>query len=218
MATDESGWLSNSVRDHGYSLVWQAPRRRGMRKAKGRSYRKNDTCVYARKGKRPHWRINVLLTLSLNPTRPVVHWSWHLGTTDSRKFLEFVQNRVTPRGIQYDMLDRHPIHIAVKKLHNEGLPSIKEALARKQLQADLLPTAHSQYQPIEQAFNFIDGCILKNAPKYASGGQWQLDNMVDVISKAISNIDHKMVCGWYRESFRKMYPTRRIPLYLRDVK
>jgi hypothetical protein len=162
MATDEKGWSSNVIRDWRYSLVWQEPPRRGVRQQQGSSYRKNNTRVHTIRQKLGKWRLNLILSISLHPRFPVVHWSLHKGTTTAA--LSAVRaKRSTPRGIHYDLLDRAKIHTAEKALIQKGLPTIKQALAKKGLQQNLLPNGYPEYQPVEQAFNFVASYVKKKA-------------------------------------------------------
>jgi hypothetical protein len=46
-------------------------------------------------------------------------------------------------------------------------------------------------------------------------GTWQEADLCNVIKEAISQIDYKMVKSWFKFSFRKMYPKRAFPLYLK---
>jgi hypothetical protein len=50
------------------------------------------------------------------------------------------------------------------------LPTIKQALAKKGLQQDLLPNGYPEYQPVEQAFNFVASYVKKKANTYAPLG------------------------------------------------
>jgi hypothetical protein len=74
-----------------------------------------------------------------------------------------VQKRSTPCGIHYDLLDRAKIHTAEKALVQKGLPIIKQALAKKGLQQDLLPNGYPEYQPVEQAFDFVSSYVKKKS-------------------------------------------------------
>jgi hypothetical protein len=139
-----------------------------------------STLVWQKLGK---WRLNLILSISLHPRFPVVHWLLHKGTTTAEHFLQFVQKRSTPCGIHYDLLDRAKIHTAEKALVQKGLPTIKQALAKKGLQQDLLPNGYPEYQPIEQAFNFVSSYVKKKANTYAPLGTWQEGDLCKLIKR-----------------------------------
>jgi hypothetical protein len=63
------------------------------------------------------------------------------------------------------------------------LPTIKQALAKKGLQQDLLPNGYPEYQPVEQAFNFVASYVKKKANTYAPLGTWQEADLCNVIKR-----------------------------------
>jgi hypothetical protein len=70
---------------------------------------------------------------------------------------------------------------------------VKNSGAKKGLQQDLLPNSYPEYQPVEQAFNFVSSYVKKKANTYAPLGTWQEADLWNVIKEAISQIDHMML-------------------------
>jgi hypothetical protein len=65
-------------------------------------------------------------------------------------------------------------------------------------------------------FGYIGKYIEDKSIIYNNGSGWSKQDMIKVITEAISKVTFSMVQGWYERSFKEIYPGRKIPLYLRS--
>ena len=210
-STDEAGFNSNEVPTYGYSRVWQTRRVNPARTLSGGSYRDNRSRVSVKKAKTRAFRKHLCLTIGLNESRPVQHFKIIDKFYGGKEFLAYVQERTVTEEFKYDLLDNWGPHRASKKLKAQGLPSIEEAYEAKGIDIVWVPRGSPQFTPVEQALNFVRGEIKRAATKYAKSGQWKNEEMHRELTKALKKITYEQVKGWYRASFRQIFPKKTIP-------
>lgn len=218
MSTDESGFKSTIQRSMGKSKI-QVSRQKnhftmGICKVSGGSYRRNRSRALGRMQKHSSFKFNLILTISLDENKPVVAYNIDDRYYNSDMFTEFIFNRNNPPNMNFDLVDKASFHRSHVVHETMGITPL-EAFEYNNVIPDWIPTGWPEYNPVEQAFGWIKQYCRSQAKLYHNGRGWNKNTLKMVVREAIGNISHKLVKGWYHNSYSYMYPNHVIPTYLR---
>lgn len=214
-STDESGFDNNSQRSCAWSKINNYVETcKPDKKSFGRSHRLNGSRVQGTTLKHAGFKLNLILTIALDPDHPVQYYEINVEYTDGGVFSDFVENRNLSNFIRFDIIDRHGSHKAVEANIKRGKKTIKEAYEEINVLIDFIPAGQSKYNPVELAFSFICKFLADKASLYNDGSGWGEENLRKVLKEAIESITFRDVQGWYQRTWNVMYPNNNPPLYL----
>ena len=215
MSTDESGFYLNSFRKYGYSKVRHV---RGLvKKSKtlaGGSYTNEQSRVNIRVPKQKMGKLNLILTISLNPACPVVGYSIEKAYWTKAMFIRYVNNREIHESQNYDLIDCASIHMMSQNDLKRDIMTVDDAFSNTGVTPIHIPTGYPEFNPIEQSFNYLKQYVSRARLHRNLYRGWKEQELKDVIIEGITTITHNMVKSWYRGSFCYMFPGSEIPEFL----
>jgi hypothetical protein len=196
ISTDEGGIKNNIARRYAKSQIHgRQPINRNrapIRQVAGSSFRSNKSKAYNYASKHASYKTNIILSLSLDPDRPVVHYELHDKTVDEESYAEFIYTRQDIHGIDYDLIDRAFFH---RGLHPVGYARgfTTDAYFNSDIIRDFISTGWPQYNPVEQAIGWIKQYIANQAPRYNFGDGWNRIQFRNTIHEAVRHITPNLV-------------------------
>ncbi len=216
-STDEKGISNKQKESFGYGFVERTHQNvPNIRKSlSGSSYRDFNTRIYDIVPKHESFRLNVIVTICLSKTTPVPYYEISKEYTTGPRFSAYILNRTLPKSIKYDLVDRSSVHKAVKTCEKAHIESVEEAYQHKGIHPDWIPTAHPEWNPIEQCFEHLTQHINRVSSNYNLENGWEEDLLIYEIENCLDNIPYELVKSWYRNCFCQLYPKTKVPDYLR---
>lgn len=216
MTTDEVKIAADISRTYGYSRVRHRRNKlaKKSRKLAGSSYRKEDTRVIIIAPKRAPFKLNLVLTLSLNPSKPVIAYKLQDEYFNGVNYSRYIKERRVPIGLTHDLLDRASVHRAKKSCSKQNEQTVAESYAKHNIKQDFVPTGYPEFNPIEQCFNYMKSMLKKKSIEFNKGNGWAKLDLIKAVKDTLLSVSHSLVKSWYRNTFKHMYPTCKVPNYL----
>ena len=100
-------------------------------------------------------KINLILSISLNPDYPVACYSIQKEYWNQDAFATYVNNRQHPNGMKYDVIDRASFHRAGKVKNIRSRMTVAEGYENNDIKPLYIPTGYPEMNPVEQAFKGV---------------------------------------------------------------
>lgn len=198
MSTDESGFYLNATRKYAYSKVSYV---RGKifrnKKLAGSSYTNESSRAYIMMPKRKMGKINLMLSISLNPDFPVVDYSIKKEYWNKNMFTTYINNRSVPYDQNYDLIDRASFHNTKKEESGGKEMTLMDAYENNGTLPTYIPTGYPEMNPVEQAFNYLKQYVHTQAIKLQLKDGWKENQLKLAIEEGIKTITHERVKSWY---------------------
>lgn len=216
MTTDEVKIAADIARSYGYSRVRRRRNKwaKKSRKLAGGSYKKEDTRVIVVAPKRAKFKLNLVLTLSLDHEFPVVDYKLQDEYFDGANYSRYIKQRKVPEGLTHDLLDRASVHRAKISCTKKNEQAVAQSYMQHNVQPDFVPTGYPEFNPIEQCFNYLKARLKDMSLMYCKGNGWLKKDLENAVQVVISGISQSLVKSWYRNTFQHMYPKCKVPNYL----
>ena len=216
-STDESGFSSGIRRNYAYSqILAKVHRIKRMKKLAGGSYRNNSSRAKVWAPKVAKFKTNLILTISTHPHIPVIGYKIDRQYWNSQRFADYIAERYVPEHTVGDLIDRASFHRKKKDNTSSTSLTVDEAYYINGIKAIYIPTGYPEYNPIEQAFNYLKTFVKTKREKLRLKSDWSEEQLTSAITEAIKSITHKHVLSWYRNSWCHMFPNLIPPNYLND--
>jgi len=132
------------------------------------------------------------LLLAVSSQKGVIHWELVKNKVDWKVFYNFLEGiNLNSDEKHYLLLDNARIHYALKKRQREGLPSIKEQLLKKNIEALFITPYAPMLNPTELCFNLLRQQTEKQRPR-------NYEEMKRAIEKAIELLNQKDLSEYFK--------------------
>jgi hypothetical protein len=175
----------------------------------------NASRIYGVKPKHPRFKLNVVLTLCLNPNNWIPGYKVTTKYINGVEYAKFINKRHLPNNVTHDIIDKAPSHIANKINVKRNYLPVHEIYNKVGIVMDFSTPGVPEQKPVEEAFSFMKSYIHKKATQYNLGDGWSESDLRKVLLEAKSKITYDMVKSWYKNTFIQMYPNYKIPNYLK---
>jgi transposase len=218
--TDKSGFHNNLKQTHGWGQIKKTKKinKKSSPKCKTAGGSHNDTSskVHRTNVKILSKLINLVAIICLDLAQPVIGFAFEDQNVNALTFSHYIDNIRFSEMVNYDLIDRAFIHRAVSN-DKINCISIMEIYKNKGVTPDFIPTGYPKFNPIEQLFGWLKQYLRKHASRFVGNNKWTKEKMIQALFEAKKEVSHKMVKGWYKNSYSHIHPDQVIPAYLRRV-
>ena len=128
--------------------------------------------MYFRGPKRSKFKLNLMLTISLDPEFPVVDFDIREENWNSDMFTQYIANRKLLDLVKYDLIDRVSFHKLSYISKTKHEMSIEDAYKIHEVEVDYIPTGYPKFNAVEQTFNYLKTYVKSKRHELNITGNW----------------------------------------------
>jgi transposase len=208
-STDESKFYNDLKQTHGWGQIKKTKKinkkSSPKRKTAGSSHNDTSSRVHGTNVKMPSKLINLVAIICLDLAQPVIGFAFEDQNVNALTFSHYIDNIRFPEIVNYDLIDRASIYHVVSndKINRIG---IMEIYKNKGVTSNFIPTGYPEFNSVEQLFGWLKQYLRKHAFCFVGNDKWTTEKMIQALLEAKKEVSHKMVKGWYRNSYSHMHP------------